>query len=132
MCRTVSDPAFQNLYLAIKQPFCQIIASLRVGYQPQSLPEPHPVRQFSSILDLNIDSGSSGTLIRYQEHHRLVVPHSAIKEILTLLHKAHQRITKTSFLPSSFFFWPGMSKENANLMNNCEVCQTCQNSRRET
>lgn len=54
---------------------------------------------------------------------RIIVPAKMRKEILNKLHEPHFGITKTMQRAKMSVFWPNITNEIENLVNNCNVCQ---------
>ena len=61
-------------------------------------------------------------LLAYQGT-RLVVPPSAYRHILDLLHIPHSGITKTRANAQDLFYWPGYSNDIKQMIENCRICQ---------
>ena len=53
---------------------------------------------------------------------RIVLPLSAIKPVLRLLHSSHSGITKTTSLAHGLYFWPGMINDIKQLVSSCPAC----------
>ena len=53
---------------------------------------------------------------------RIVLPLSAVKPILKLLHSSHSGITKTTNLARSLYFWPGMANDIKQTISTCRDC----------
>lgn len=53
---------------------------------------------------------------------RLVIPSSLRQDILDKLHEGHQGITKCRRLAIQSVWWPGLSKNIKELVDNCKVC----------
>lgn len=54
---------------------------------------------------------------------QIVIPPSAVKDILTRLHSSHQGIEKTKRRARQAVFWPGYSNDIATTIESCEKCQ---------
>ena len=54
---------------------------------------------------------------------RIVIPESLRNEILQKLHDGHLGIVKCRARAASSVWWPGLSKELKNLVENCDVCK---------
>ncbi|XP_046404731.1 uncharacterized protein K02A2.6-like [Ischnura elegans] len=54
--------------------------------------------------------------------HRIVVPHSLRKPLLTELHCGHLGIVKMKAMARSYFWWPGLDSDIENLANSCPPC----------
>ena len=68
-------------------------------------------------LSLNLDE----KLIIYNGSH-IVVPHSAVKDVLTFLHSAHACYFRTKTLAQKIYFWPGMKGQVRQLTDSCREC----------
>ena len=53
---------------------------------------------------------------------RIVLPVSAVKPILKLLHSSHSGITKANNLACGLYFWPGMTNDIKQLVSVCADC----------
>ena len=53
---------------------------------------------------------------------RLIVPKSLRPEMLRQIHKSHLGIVKFRQRARELLFWPGMSVEIEQMVNNCSVC----------
>lgn len=78
---------------------------------PTSLKEYHQFRQHLCTVD--------GVLI-YKD--RIIIPPSLRKEVLTALHSAHQGISSMIARAEISVFWPGITKDIADLRNRCNHC----------
>ncbi|XP_030031283.2 uncharacterized protein K02A2.6 [Manduca sexta] len=62
---------------------------------------------------------------------QIVIPKSMRKEILGKIHYAHLGIEKCKQLARKTIFWPNMSKEIEDLIQNCDTCKSFQNRNRK-
>ena len=53
---------------------------------------------------------------------RIVIPTSMQLELLDKLHHAHQGIQKCRQRAQQSIWWPGLSRQLADLVNNCSIC----------
>ena len=53
----------------------------------------------------------------------IVVPESQKEEVINKLHQSHQGINKCRRMAQNAVWWPGLSSELKNLVNNCKLCQ---------
>ena len=60
---------------------------------------------------------------------RLVIPFAKRADMLKLVHKAHQGMTKTKQLARDLIFWPGMCSQIDDVVSKCEHCLKYQYSR---
>ena len=58
---------------------------------------------------------------------RIVVPTSLRLDILDRLHEGHQGITKCRLRAQQSVWWPGLSRQVTELVENCRIC--CQNAK---
>ena len=61
---------------------------------------------------------------------RIVIPTSLRVEMLSKLHDGHQGIARSRALAKQSMWWPGLSKQIEDLVNNCKVC--CREQRPKT
>lgn len=54
---------------------------------------------------------------------RIVIPRSLTKEILEVLHAAHQGINACKIKGKENVYWPGMMKEIEEIVSQCKICQ---------
>lgn len=54
---------------------------------------------------------------------RLVIPKVMRSEMLERIHQGHQGIVKTRALARTCIWWPGMSKDIANIIESCPICE---------
>ena len=57
---------------------------------------------------------------------RVVIPERLRKEVLLSLHTGHQGETKCLLLARESVFWPGITKDIKEMVQQCEVCTTFQ------
>ncbi|KAK9688198.1 Integrase zinc binding domain [Popillia japonica] len=62
---------------------------------------------------------------------QLIIPQSMKKEILQKLHYSHLGINKTISKARETVFWPYMSKEIGDMIQNCITCLEYQNSQQQ-
>ena len=55
---------------------------------------------------------------------RLVVPKECREKVLSNLHASHSGISKTRQLAKNLYYWPNMSVQVQQLIENCDDCQT--------
>jgi hypothetical protein len=60
--------------------------------------------------------------------HRIVVPRSARADILDRLHAAHTGVNAVLRRARETVFWPGITVDVRRVTENCEICQTYQQS----
>jgi hypothetical protein len=64
---------------------------------------------------------------------RIIIPATQRREVLNILHNAHQGIVKTKQLARDLLYWPRLNAEIEEMINKCDVCQENRNyQQRET
>ena len=61
----------------------------------------------------------------------IVIPYSLRREMKNLLHNGHIGIVKMKTLARDSVYWPGMSSELEELVQNCNACQEFQNLQKD-
>jgi hypothetical protein len=72
---------------------------------------------FPSRSDLTVQEG----LLMFQS--RLVIPTVLQKDILGRIHEGHQGIVKCRALARCSVWWPGVSKQIQEMVENCPTCE---------
>ena len=80
------------------------------------------VSTYSRALKGNLDDMSVSDGLVLLDSRRNVLPLSAIKPVLKLLHSSHSGITKTTALARGLYFWPGMMNNIKQLVSSCPAC----------
>jgi len=62
---------------------------------------------------------------------KIVIPTKLRPLILKLLHESHLGINKTKVRAKQIIYWPGMSNEIEQFINNCMTCNKFQNSKKK-
>lgn len=70
-------------------------------------------------------SESKGIIFKSEQ---MIIPQSLRKEMLQKIHYAHLGIDKCKSLARKCLFWPGMSKQIEDLIQNCDTCKRYQNN----
>ena len=70
----------------------------------------------------------SGLLLRGR---RIIIPPRLRADVLRRLHDGHQGITKTRANAASSVWWPGISQDIANVVQNCAMCEKYRRERIE-
>ena len=65
-------------------------------------------------------SVSDGLVLLYSR--RIVLPMSAVKPVLNLLHASHSGINKTIVLARGLYYWPGMVNDVKQFVSSCNEC----------
>lgn len=101
-----NDEEYQKLISAILNDFNK--HSMKCDY----------VRQFFKMKnDLSIENG---LVLRGCQ---IVIPPSAIKDVVSKLHQSHQGVEKTKRRVRQTVFWPGYSNDIKNAVDSCHACQ---------
>ena len=78
----------------------------------------HPARAFQSVWDnMSYDNG-----LLFVNGTQAVVPITARKEVLRLLHLPHAGQVKTRQAAKQLYFWPGINSDIKNLVEACDAC----------
>ena len=100
----------------------EVVAAFKGDNRPDKLPFGHAAKELQSVWDeVSIIQTSAGDLLAVGE--RVFVPRSQRAQILAQLHSTHQGIVKTRLAAQRSYFWPGISNEIKNLVENCDACQ---------
>jgi len=54
--------------------------------------------------------------------HKLFIPQSLQKQVLSELHSTHLGVEKMKSLARSYFFWHHIDREIEQLTKNCKIC----------
>ena len=86
------------------------------------LPHHHGAREFQKWWDsIEVLEDRKDTIL-VMDGHRIIIPLSARKSILQLLHVPHMATSRTRKAASRRYFWVGMADEVRKM---CEHCQSC-------
>ena len=86
------------------------------------LPHHHGAREFQKWWDsIEVLEDREDTIL-VMDGHRIIIPLSARKSILQLLHVPHMATSRTRKAASRRYFWVGMADEVKKM---CEHCQSC-------
>ena len=96
----------------------QVIRAWKENKRPKQLPHSHPAQLYKSIWD---DISMEGRLLT--KHHKIIIPQSARKHILDLLHEPHAGITKTKECARQKYYWPRMNDQIEQKIKSCKDCQ---------
>lgn len=112
-----ADPLIQDLAKAAKEDarYQELTRAVSIGF------EDAPLTPYLATFRKMADQLSTDDGLVYLGH-RIVVPQSARKSVLTRLHAAHQGIEKTKRRARQCVYWPGM---NSDIRNTVETCQSC-------
>ena len=103
---------------------CQLVSSYCSSSWPDRKSAPALVKPYLSLAaEFSV---VDGILMRGS---RIVIPQSLQKEMLDKLHTGHQGITKCRNRARQSVWWPGLSTQLEELVNNCETCCKHQHQR---
>ena len=97
-----SQPSLNIVYAAIDEDYKNLILDVQNNTC---------VSSYSRALKGNMDDLSVSDGLVLLDSRRIVLPLSAIKPVLRLLHSSHSGITKTTALARGLYFWPGMTND---------------------
>ena len=95
-----SHPSINVIYDAIDDDYCLFLDDVKNGTSLSTYS--HSLKGATDILS--------------------VLPISAVKPILKLLHSSHSGITKTTNLARGLYFWPGMTNDIKQTISTCRDC----------
>ena len=115
------DPSLRGLFEAARQDddYKTLHAALRQGRDINNVPKTHPARAFRDAWN---ELSIHGDLIVFQGR-RIVVPDAGRKKVLELLHRGHPGIVRSTQLARKTYYWPGISKDVRELVEQCNRCQ---------
>ena len=108
-----SQPAIRLIYNAVDEDYRQLAEDVKNGPN---------ISQYSQSLKGNFELLSVMDNLVLLDSRRIVLPMSAVKPILKLLHSSHSGITKTNNLARGLYFWPGMTNDIKQLVSACADC----------
>jgi hypothetical protein len=95
-----------------------LIEAFKRGLEPRSLTPHHPARSIQSVWnELSLEDGLLCV------GHRILVPKTARLDILKSIHIAHGGLQKTRQAANQLYFWPGITNQIKQMVENCERCQ---------
>ncbi len=93
------------------------------GTAVSNLPPSHPAHSYRGVWDqLSLRSGPDGLLLLVLDGARLVVPRTARKRVLELIHLPHAGVVKTQQAARQIYYWPGMSAAVEDTVKTCDKC----------
>jgi hypothetical protein len=100
----------------------EVVRAKEAGTVVARLPTTHPAHLFKSAWDSLGLEKHNGELLLVYDGDRLVVPPSARKRVLDILHMPHAGLVKTRKAAQQLYFWPGMNAGIADRINGCQSC----------
>ena len=118
----VSLSQMQNLQkITNEDPVSQLLKRYIADGWPSTADEcQESVKKYFSFRDELCRSIVDGLILKGR---RIVIPESHRPLSLAKLHTSHLGKTKTTLQARMYVFWPGISKDIANMIGKCEVCQ---------
>lgn len=117
----ISDSATQEFKSATSlDSELQILSSyITAGWHDKITSIPQPVRKYFHFRDeLSIHDG---LLIKGDQ---ILVPTQLRNKMLNLIHQGHLGIESSIKRAREALYWPGMSQDITNYINNCSICQS--------
>ena len=95
----------------------QIIKAWKEEKVPAHLPHAHPAQTLKRIWN---EISMEGELL--VKHHKIIVPESARKGLLDILHEPHSGIEKTTECARQKYYWPRLKEQIEQKTKNCKQC----------
>ena len=130
--QVAEDPRVIELAKAARgdSDYQEVISSFCEGTNIEKLPFDHPTKPYKSVWsNISLVDTSGGRVLAMDG--RLIIPKEKRREWLGELHKTHQGIEKTRLAAKDTCFWPGISSDIKNMVENCEACQKYRPSQAE-
>ena len=105
---------------------CQKIVEYCKSGWPEKGALPSDVKPFHTVSSL---SSRWNTVFFSEVDVRIVIPPPLRRQLLCKLHSGHQGITKCRELASQLVWWPGLSKQLEEMVQNCQECIKAQRQR---
>ena len=118
------DPSMSMLVDAAKEDkdYQRVVQAVLNADNVKDLSVSHPARSYMSVWDELSVFEMDGVSILLKDCCQMVVPQSARKNILVLLHIPHAGIVKTRENARQLYYWPGMSSSIKNMVEACTQC----------
>ena len=71
--------------------------------------------------DIICVDGDTGLMLL--NNRQILVPKTAVKRLMRLLHQGHCGFTKTYALAQQYYYWPGMRNDIMQMVSSCVHCQ---------
>jgi len=119
---SVTPSRYQDFQARTANELNELYSMIIKGW-PESRNEiPHSIREYWAFRDeLAVSDG-----IVYKGM-RIVVPPSIRPDMLAQVHESHLGINKCKQRARETLFWPGMSQQIQNMVEDCSICNTYQN-----
>ena len=127
--RVAEDPRMQSLFDHAEEDvaYRKVVDVIRSGTDLSKLPSAHPAHLYRNVWhELALFDDANDTLLVLND--KLVVPSTAVPEILSLLHLSHAGMVKTKQQARSLYFWPKMNRDIEEMIRECNACQALQPS----
>ncbi|XP_013379743.1 uncharacterized protein K02A2.6-like [Lingula anatina] len=120
---SIAPARYQQFQEAIATELSELHTMILKGWPDTKEEVPHSIRQYwNTREELSVYDG-----IVYKGK-RIVVPPSMHSNMLSQVHKLHLGITKCKQRAREAHYWPGMNQQIENLVNDCAICNSYQNS----
>ena len=105
----------------------EAIQAFRAGQDIEKLRPDHYARALKSVWnEISLLDTEQGPLMVAGD--RIVVPKAMRQEIVKRLHASHQGIEKARLAAKESYFWPGITSDLKNAVEQCEACQVMRSS----
>lgn len=94
-----------------------VLTLLKEGWPNEKKKVPNEIRVYHTVADELFEK--DGLLFK---NDKLIVPKALRKEMINRLHYGHLGIEKTKNKARELLYWPGMSKEIEDAVQNCSTC----------
>ena len=132
-CRwTTQNPSFRRLVDIAREDveYQRIVDCIKNGINVRTLGKDHPAKCLQAVWDrLTLQEVAENPLI-ILDHSRIYVPIAGRIHLLYNLHEGHPGQTKMQLFTAKFYYWPKLSKDVINFVENCELCQKYASSRK--
>ena len=119
---SVTPTRYQDLQQRTANELNDLHSMILKGWPDTRSETPHSIREYWNHRDeLSVSDG-----IVYKGM-RIVVPPTLRPTMLQQVHESHLGIVKCKERAREVLFWPGMSQQIEDLVQDCDICQTFQN-----
>lgn len=122
---TSHDPAINRFYTAASKDaaYQEVITAILDGKTPRQLPIDHPAHLYKNVWDRLSIIQNNGQKLLVCDNTRIVIPLAARQEVLKLLHLSHSGLVKTKKTAQRLYYWPHITNDIKNVVQNCSACQ---------